>query len=273
MMESPLSGTDQSCGRQRQESISSSLEDEMHSLLQECQDARQRAQAEIGRALEALRRTSPAWTCFPPDSNRHSLSGSPRHSATHTRRDTEYMASSSAQSRAPYRLYQFDAPSDRHSEWPPQVPLAACRLSTSHSALHNPAAAEAALNRETRRHSGEFGRHYSFGNDWSRPVHFAPPPAVPTYFQAVSTPQRLPRDNDSDEQRPSTSPHSTAGTGNQLLLPRQRFSNETPRSSSSARWRQSRRPFVGLSGARSRQDTQTKTDVGSGNVDGSLRKS
>jgi hypothetical protein len=42
-----------------------SLSDEMKHLVTECQEARERARVEIDRAMEALRRTSPAWTGWP----------------------------------------------------------------------------------------------------------------------------------------------------------------------------------------------------------------
>jgi hypothetical protein len=50
----------------RRDGSLTSLNSEMSRLLTECQDARERARAEIDYAIEALRRTSPAWTLFSP---------------------------------------------------------------------------------------------------------------------------------------------------------------------------------------------------------------
>ena len=53
--------------------LSSSVDDEINSLLRECQEARQRARIEIGRAMDTIRRTSPAWSSSPVSSKRYHL--------------------------------------------------------------------------------------------------------------------------------------------------------------------------------------------------------
>ena len=51
--------------------VSSTVNDEIDSLLAECRQARQRARVEIGRAMDAIQQSSPAWTSSPLSSRRY----------------------------------------------------------------------------------------------------------------------------------------------------------------------------------------------------------
>ena len=55
----------------RHSTVASSVDGEINSLLTECQEARQRARIEIGRAMDAIQRTSPAWASSPLSSHRY----------------------------------------------------------------------------------------------------------------------------------------------------------------------------------------------------------
>jgi len=57
--------------RRRRSDVASSVNSEIDSLLKECQEARQRARVEIGRAMDAIQRTSPAWTNSPLSTQRY----------------------------------------------------------------------------------------------------------------------------------------------------------------------------------------------------------
>jgi len=57
--------------RRRHSVLASSVNDEINSLLRECREARQRARVEIGRAMDVMQRTSPAWLSSPRGSHRY----------------------------------------------------------------------------------------------------------------------------------------------------------------------------------------------------------
>ena len=61
----------QHLSHRRHSTVASSFNDEIDSLLMECQEARRRSRVEIARAMDTLRRTSPAWTSSPPSSCRY----------------------------------------------------------------------------------------------------------------------------------------------------------------------------------------------------------
>jgi len=61
----------QHLGRRRHSVLASSVDGEIDSLLTECREARQRAHVEIGRAMDAIQRSAPAWTSSPLSSHRY----------------------------------------------------------------------------------------------------------------------------------------------------------------------------------------------------------
>lgn len=73
--QSSLAATPASSLRQldcwRHDAAEPSFNDEIDSLLTECQEARRRARIEIGRAMDAIQHTSPAWTSSPLSSRRY----------------------------------------------------------------------------------------------------------------------------------------------------------------------------------------------------------
>ena len=57
--------------RRQHSVLASSVDDEINSLLRECREARQRARVEIGRAMDVMQQTSPAWLSSSRGSHRY----------------------------------------------------------------------------------------------------------------------------------------------------------------------------------------------------------
>jgi len=68
---SPATSVRQLDRRRHSTVVSSTVNDEIDSLLAECREARQRARVEIGRAMDAIQQSSPAWTSSPLSSRRY----------------------------------------------------------------------------------------------------------------------------------------------------------------------------------------------------------